>query len=309
MDPSKAEQTRQRLGDAVRNDLKVLRADGRIIFPVDGVEATGEYEFEERLQRPARYQDLLDWPEQEKDLAPRAFDSLGDIAIVKIPPALEGKARDVGEALRRFLQARAVFHDRGVVGEFRTRDLVRIAGEGGTETTVHENGVRLTVDPAKAYYSPRLGAERARMVKMFQPTDHVVDLFGGVGPLAVQAAQVCRTTCVDLNPEACRLATINADQNKVDVDVICGDAKQVAATLDPADHIIMNLPHGAWDFLDAAAPAVKPGGQIHFHAIVDDDDMEPTRRLSAYGEILNRRHVRTYATGTSHYVWDICLSQ
>jgi tRNA (guanine37-N1)-methyltransferase len=317
---SQAEATRRRLIelDVLRLDLSVAKAGDDIVFPV--LDSCGPrmpvapFEFEARAVRPTSYLDLL--PPEVRDVAPRAFETLGDIVVVKVPPAQwEHRAR-IGRALLEFHAARAVFHDKGVKDEFRVRDLERIAGEGGPLTQVSENGVRLWVDLSKAYFSPRLAAERARVVAQVQPGEHVVDLFGGVAPFGVQAAlRGASVDSVDLNPEAVALAKRNAEAANVQdkVTLHLGDARVVAKLLAPADRILMNLPHGARDFLDVACRLVRPGGTVHYHEIstvegLDKRELALKKELAKLGRPVHAvavRVVRNYSPVEAHFAFDI----
>ncbi len=310
-----AEATRRRLQelDVLRHDLGVVKEADSIWFPVAGCPVglvTELRDFPKREKRAASYHDFL--PAAWRHEAPRAFDQLGDIVIVKIPPQLWEERAAIGAALLRFKGARAAFHDAGVTGEFRVRELERIAGEGTTATTVQENGVALHVDPAAAYYSPRLGMERARVASMCQPGEHAIDLFGGVAPQGIQLAKMGATVdSCDLNPAACALAEQNAASNRVEdrVQVHCGDAREIAGTLPPADRLIMNLPHGARAFLDLVPDLLRPGGTLHYHEIMDRT-LETERRdeLSAFGTVIGTRVVRTYSTQDDHIVFDVTRS-
>lgn len=319
---AEAESTRRRLRDldVLRHDLKATRDGAHIVFPVIDSDAprldTRPFDFEPRDRRPDRYPDLLDWPDEEKEALPRAFEAMGDLAILKVPESLWDRRSEVGEALRRFTDARAVFHDHGVTGRFRTRDLERIAGEGGSRTEVAENGVRLWVDPAKAYFSPRLATERAAVVAQLEPGERVIDLFCGVAPLVVQAAWAGATAeGVEWNPDAVELARENLRRNRVEAVLHEGDAREVGPTLHPASHVVMNLPHGARQFLDVAAPLVAPGGVLHHHEIVEDEALAARREglvqdLGALGRpasVRAVRHVRNYAQGVGHYAFDLEL--
>lgn len=319
---AEAEATRRRLLelDVLRIDLAVARDGDDVIFPVQdtcGPQLPSvPFEFQPRAVRPTGYQDLLGWPAELKALAPRAFDQVGDILIVKVPHELEDKTKELGRALLDFHPAaRAAFHDRGVKDEYRVRDLVRIAGAGESLTQVNENGVRLWVDPAKAYFSPRLATERARLAALVRPGEHVIDLFGGVAPFAVQAARAgASVDCIDLNPAACDLARRNVVANGVEgrVRIHQGDARQVAATLPPADRIVMNLPHGAKAFLDVAARAAKPGATVHYHEILDPTQADQRARavadeLQHHGwpcRLMGHRVVRNYSPQEAHVAFD-----
>lgn len=317
-----AEATRRRLLelDVLRLDLTVAKSGDDIVFPV--VDSCGPhlntapFDFQSRAVRADGYQDLLGWPADVLAVAPRAFDQVGDIIVVKVPPQLTARAAELGEALLRFHDARAVFHDRGVKDPFRVRDLQRIAGVGDALTQVAENGVRLWVDLSKAYFSPRLATERAREAGLIRPGEHVVDLFGGVAPFAIQAAlRGADVDCVDLNPDAARLAQSNVNEAKVGarVRVHEGDAREVAKGLAPADRIAMNLPHGAKEFLDVAARLAKPGATLHYHEILSSADAAKRGAAVAaelarhgwHGRVVSHRVVRNYSPGEAHIAFDI----
>lgn len=317
---SEAEATRRRLLelDALRIDLAVAKAGDDVVFPV--VESCGTklptvpFDFEARAVRPASYLDLL--PPEVRDGAPRAFETLGDIVVVKVPPSEWGHRAVLGRALLEFHGARAVFHDRGVKDEFRVRDLERIAGEGEPLTQVSENGVKLWVDLSRAFFSPRLAAERARVAALVKPGEHVVDLFGGVAPFGVQAAlRGAVVDTVDLNPDAVALARRNVEACGVAdrVRVHEGDAREVARGLAPADRVFMNLPHGAHKFLDVACRLVKPGGTVHHHEIMAVEAVEKREKaLKREMERLGRpvravsiRTVRNYSPIEAHFAIDL----
>jgi tRNA (guanine37-N1)-methyltransferase len=312
---SEAEATRRQLveSNALRDDLKVLSRAEDVVFPV--TEGAQAFEFVARDRRARNFTDLL--PTELRAQAPRAHDVLGDIIVIKIPEGLTAHAGAIGAALLEFHQARAVFHDNGVVGVFRTRHLERIAGTGGSRTQVSENGVRLVIDPAGAYFSPRLATERERMTGMAASGQTWIDLFGGVGPLAVQLARAGATVhCNDLNPDACAMARENATLNQVDVTVHNLDAKDAPARLSPADHVVMNLPHGAKDFLASGATLCLPGGVLHHHEILLKDRL-PQRQTELIAEfaalgrvaaIRTVRHVRDYSSLDAHYTFDVVLS-
>ncbi|MEA3202636.1 MAG: tRNA (guanine37-N1)-methyltransferase [Thermoplasmata archaeon] len=317
---SEAEATRRRLLelDALRIDLAVARAGDDVVFPV--LDSCGPrmptvpFEFEPRAVRPTSYLDLL--PPEVRDGAPRAFEALGDIVVVKVPPAQWAHRATIGRALQEFHAARAVFHDHGVKDEFRVRELERIAGAGEALTQVSENGVRLWVDLARAYFSPRLAAERARVVALVRPGEHVVDLFGGVAPFGVQAAlKGAVVDSVDLNPDAVALARRNVESCGVQGKVTLheGDARVVAKSLAPADRVFMNLPHGARRFLDVACRLVKPGGTVHHHEILAVDDVDAREvaikkemaRLGRPVHGVSIRTVRNYSPVEAHVAIDL----
>lgn len=327
-----AEATRKRLQElgVLRIDLEVAKDSDDILFPVADscgpTLPTESWDFTARAVRTRSYTELLDWPPELLDLAPRAFEQLGDIVVVKVPKELAEDPRpaQLGDALLRFHAARAVFHDKGVKGEFRTRDLVRIAGTGDSLTRVAENGVSLWVDLSRAYFSPRLATERHRVAALVRPGEHLVDLFGGVAPQGIQAARKgAAVDTIDLNPDAMPLAQRNVRDAGVEalpgrpplagqVAVHLGDARAVAARLAPADRVTMNLPHGAKHFLDVAASVLKPGGTLHYHEILAPQDVA-TRAAAVIAELKGHdwecrlsgtRVVRNYSPSEAHVVFD-----
>jgi tRNA (guanine37-N1)-methyltransferase len=319
-----AEATRRRLLelDALRIDLAVAKDGDDIIFPV--AEACGPtlptipFDFDARQLRPAGYQDLLPWPSDLVALAPRAFDQVGDSVVVKVPPELKGQARvaELGDAILRFHHARAVFADGGVKDPYRVRALELIAGEGGALTQVNENGLRLWVDLSKAYFSPRLASERGRVAALVKQNETVADLFGGVAPFGVQAAaRGAEVDSIDINPDAIDLAKRNVTDLRLQgrVRLWLGDAREVSKELRPADRVIMNLPHGAKHFLDAAARVAKPTAMVHYHEILPPEQaaMRAEKVLEEMGEagwngrLASHRTVRNYSPQEAHVVFDL----
>ena len=318
-----AETTRRRLLelDALRLDLAVAKDGEDVVFPVldscGPTLPTAPYDFDARQLRPAGYQDLLPWPPELVSVAPRAFDQVGDIVVVKVPPEIKGpRIAELGDAMLRFHHARAVFHDAGVKDPHRVRALERIAGEGGALTQVNENGVRLWVDLSRAYYSPRLATERARVAAMVKQNETVADLFGGVAPFGIQAAmRGAEVDSVDINPDAVDLAKRNVTEHKLQgrVRLWLGDAREVAKDLRLADRVVMNLPHDAKHFLDVAARVAKPSATIHYHEILPPGQaftrsqlvLRELDRCGWSGRMASHRIVRNYSPQESHVVFDL----
>jgi tRNA (guanine37-N1)-methyltransferase len=213
---------------------------------------------------------------------PQAFDIIGDIVVIDIPPQLKPYQNTIGEAiLQTQKNVVAVLGKAGDInGVFRVRDYDFIAGEHKTKTIHKEFGCQYHVDIAKAYFSPRLSHEHERVAALVQDGETVVDLFAGVGPFSVLIGKrnpKGKVYAVDLNPDAVELLTVNIRANKVENHVfpILADAREIVATKlkGTADRVIMNLPETAIDFVDAACNAIKPrGGVVHFYGFVRSPD-------------------------------------
>jgi len=144
-----------------------------------------------------------------------------------------------------------------VQGEFRIRDLRVVAGEPKTETVHKEYGCQYEIDLACVYFTQRLATERKRIADQVGGGDVVVDMFAGAGPFSILAAKSAReVVAIDKNPVATAYLEKNARLNRIsNMRIICSDAADVAYNHDLAhiaDHVIMNLPHSADEFLDEA---------------------------------------------------------
>lgn len=234
--------------------------------------------FSERKR--ARPRDLLDSmrgtiPQDLLRSLPRAYDIIGDIAIIDIPHDLNEFAPAIGRGVLEVNpRSRLVLRISGdVTGTFRTRQFQIIAGSGSTETLHREFSCDFHLDLASVYFNPRLSHERMRIAKQVGMHERIIDMFAGVGPYSILIAKTEVTsniTAIDANPEACRYLRENIFANGVAdrVTPVLADARTaISRSLQgSATRVIMNLPLEAIGFMDAAAQAVKSdGGTIHFY--------------------------------------------
>ncbi len=307
-----AEKTRRKLLElgVLAKGYSVKREGDLVLFPVtgplDGFELV-EAEFEKLKKRPHSYREVVDVPEEVKPLLPSSFDIIGDIAIIELPDELKPYGKAIGEAiLKVHRHIKAVFAKGSKVeGEYRVRELVHLAGKNRTETIHRENGIRLKLDVAKVYFSPRLATERMRIFRKTRPGEVVFDMFAGVGPYSLLLARKAKLVfAVDINPWAVRYLEENVRLNKTNnVVPILGDVRKVAGKI-KADRVIMNLPKFADKFLREAMLSVKPGGVIHYYGFGPEEDLfseheekikAVARELGLTVEFIDRRKVRPYA--------------
>ncbi len=256
----------------------------------------------------------------------RAFDIIGDIAILKMSGALLPKKQLIGEALMSVHHniKTILLQTSPVKGEYRTRNLEHVAGENRTETIHAEHGCKLKVDIAKTYFSPRLATERLRTAKLVKPGETIINMFAGVGSYSIIIAkhsQAAKIYSIDLNPSAVEYMTENIRINKFGSRIIpiFGDAREVIEThlKKTADRVIMPLPENAKNFLDSAVKALKPsGGIIHLYDFGQEPDLfGPTLKFAREAipnreiELAGKSVVRTYAPKTYHIVLDIAVSR
>ncbi|MGA7650248.1 MAG: methyltransferase domain-containing protein, partial [Thermoplasmata archaeon] len=223
---------------------------------------------------PARYRDLLPWPEAEKDALPRSFDIVGDVVLIRLPDPLEPRKEAVGDALLRFVPgARLVGLDHGVHGPERRRRVERIAGAGPWRTRHRENGVELEVDVERAYFSPRLAREHARVAEDVRAGDRVYDLCCGVGPFSVTIAHLGRAasvTAVDANPDAIALLrdTLARHPFAGRVEAVRARLEEFLPAASPVERVVLNLPHEGIKYLASVARTVAPGGRLYYYEVV-----------------------------------------
>lgn len=307
---NRGEQTRRDLIElgVVDTNLKIRTENDDLLIPVlkhiEGYE-TGIGDFEEIIIERSTAEILGFSP---------AYEHIGDIAIIDRQQA---QAQRVAQVLLKQNRIKTVLQaETSVTGEYRTRSLSILAGERRTRTLYRENKCRYLIDLSKVYFTPRLATERARIADKIHDGAIVVDMFAGVGPFSILIAKRsprAHVIAIDKNPDAIRYLKENVKLNKVEnVKIIDRDARDAVKEISGADHVIMNLPHSAIEFLDAAFGVLKNGGIIHFYAIAHENDLfdgilkriEDIAELSGFHIVpLNKRVVRPYAP----YQFNICI--
>lgn len=204
-----------------------------------------------------------------------AYDMVGDMAIIIIPPELVAKEQLIAEAVLAGNKKIKVVAKRAgnYGGEFRTIPLQVLAGENRKETEVRESGVRLLVNPETVYYSVRSGNERRRLAALVQPGESVLVLFSGIGPYPLIIAgysQAKSIVGIEKNPEAHAYGLENLRRNKKlkNIRLYLGDVRDVVPALAATyDRVVMPLPAGGESFLPCALEALKANGVLHFYAL------------------------------------------
>ncbi len=282
---SRGEKVRRWLSEAglLRTDLKIATEPGRLVLPLlrpppvppDGTELV-ERVFDP-LSPPSAgsYRDRIDLPEGERAKLPRAFDVVGDIVLIRLPSELKGRGAEIGRALLEFVPGcRLVGADEGVHGEERRRRLVPLAGSGPWTTRHHENGLSIDVDLERAYFSPRLAREHARVARQVRSGERVFDLCCGVGPFALTIARdgrASRVTAVDHNPVAAALVRENARRLGLDgrIEVVEERVERFAERSGTADRVVFNLPHGGIKYASGVGNLVEIGGVLHYYEVTE----------------------------------------
>jgi tRNA (guanine37-N1)-methyltransferase len=263
----------------------------------------------------------LDFPAEEHRISPEellgfrpSFEVVGDIAMIED----EGQDSErIASALMATCKSirTVIVPISDVEGEYRTRRFRHVAGERRTVTVHREHGLSYLVDLEGAYFTERLGTERLRLARQVRTGQVVLDMFAGVGPFALlMAKHGARVIAIDKNPVAVRCLRENARRNKIqDIKILEGDARELALRYEgSADHVIMNLPHSASEFLDPALKAARPGGVVHYYCIAPEDDLyrdwkaieSAAEQIGTSVESVYRGVVRSYAPHRLNVVID-----
>ncbi|AKB46276.1 tRNA (Guanine37-N1) -methyltransferase [Methanosarcina sp. Kolksee] len=320
----KGEPVRRRLLELeiLDNSVKISADEVFLYLPLTRVPAPGELEsFPEEIELMEfefKPQEKKPVPEDLLGFSP-AYEVIGDIALLEDPELDKEKASRIADALLlTHSNIKTVLKPlTPVIGEFRVREFEVVAGEPRTETIHREYGCRYKVDLSRAYFTPRLSTERSRILSRVKEGDTIVDMFAGVGPYSILIAKSkkpSKVLAIDKNPDAVRYLRENIILNSAkNIEAIEGDARKEAKKFaGTADHVIMNLPHSAFEFLDSAVLLAKPGGILHYYGITPEDELfessielirEAAEKAGRKIEVLEKRVVRSYAP----HQYNICI--
>ncbi|AGB30881.1 hypothetical protein C488_03045 [Natrinema pellirubrum DSM 15624] len=316
------EAVRSALADAdlIDDDYEIAVEDGWLYIPVADPDATAALlEGGEIVSRTVSERDQQTTPADLLAFDP-TYERLGRAALIDEDDP--ERARAIADAvLESDLPVETVLNKASKVkGETRVRDWELLAGEN-TEVVHREYGCEFLLDLAEVYFSPRLATERHRVAKQVSSGERAFDMFAGVGPFVIPFAKR-GATCVgvDLNPDAIEYLRENAARNGVEerVTAINEDVREVATEYaDWADRLVMNLPHSADEFLEAAVTLAGDDCTLHYYDIQHEDDPfgpgERAIRAAAepeYDVTVETRHtVRSYAPHELNVCLDVRLER
>lgn len=199
---------------------------------------------------------------------PTGFSQIGHIIHLNLRDSQLPYKDLIGQVfLDKIPNAKTVVNKTNVIdATFRFFSMEILAGEENTEVEVKENGLRYQFDFSKVYWNPRLGTEHEKIVNFLKPEDVLYDVFAGVGPFAVPAARKgIKVLANDLNPESYKWLLKNAKINKTKGNITAFNKdgrdflrnevktdilKRRENNQSGVEHIVMNLPAMAVEFLD-----------------------------------------------------------
>lgn len=207
-----------------------------------------------------------------------AYDHIGSIAVVE---SRGQKLKQLKSFALRLLQQKSIktvlLRSGGRKGRHRLYDYKHLAGVKTTETEHRESGVRIKLDVAKCYFSPRLSNERLRIAKQVKKGEKVLVMFSGVAPyplIIAKHANPKKIVGVEINKTAHKFAVKNLTLNKMNnvIGLIQGDVKKIIPRMKGKfDRIVMPFPLlAAKKYFKTAFKAAKKGTTINLYIFSED---------------------------------------
>ena len=242
----------------------------------------------------------------------RAFDVVGDIAIIENTKGFEDVAVQIAEALLEVHRnvASVYVKDGGHEGDYRVQRYRWLAGEERTTTLHRENGYTIELDIATTYFSPRLGGERMRIAQLAGNGERVLVLGSGVGPYPLcieKRSSATRIVGVEFNEDAHRWALTNVERNRCTrIECVCADALDYLARTDNLfDRIVMPLPAQSLDLLDQAWNRLAESGTLHVYLFVEESQINDPPLGTYKDRITHVEVVGAAAPGTLRVCFDL----
>ncbi len=204
----------------------------------------------------------------------RAYDILGDIAIVKFPRdwSLHEKKKFGERILVRNNSVKTVLEKTGKFkGRLRKQETRFLCGVKNKEVVYKENGCVFRFHVDGTYFSPRLSNERKEVASLIKNGEDVFVMFAGVAPFSIVVAKNSRAGKVynnEINRVANKYARLNVELNKVrnKIEFLDGDVKRVVEKLKKKfDVIVMPRPQLKNSFLEQAFAVSKKGTRIFYY--------------------------------------------
>ena len=264
--------------------------------------------------------------DEELRALPRGFQTIGEVAIIKLNPILLGKKKLIAKKYLELLPSiKSVYLNSGrVKGQFRTPERIEyLVGIENSIITHKEHGVIYKFDFTKIMFSMGTLSERKFLATLVKDGEVIVDMFAGIGYFSLPMAKHAnpkKIYSIELNPESFDYLSENIRLNHFEdiISPIKGDCKIEVINLSnsgiKADRVIMGVFPAPKEFIKEALTLAKAEGTIfHYEGIADKDDyislfkeFEDIARNSEFKcKLLGKRFVKSYGPGLYHTVFDI----
>ena len=225
----------------------------------------------------------------------RAFDLLGNVALVKFPNDFKGNKKKFAEdILKSNKSVKTVLEKSGKFsGRLRKLKTKWLAGEKNKEVLYKENNCVFRFNIDTTYFSSRLSGERKELSSMIKKNDEVLVMFAGVSVFPIVLAKNSKAKKVysnEINREANKYGKLNIELNKVKdkVELVPGDVKKVSLKLagtarctpncrvrgQKFDVIVMPRPQLKDSFLEQAFKLSKKGTRIFYYDFCKVEDID-----------------------------------
>jgi len=207
----------------------------------------------------------------------RAFDLLGNIAIVNFPKDCKQaeKKKFAEKLLKEQKSIKTVLEKQGKIqGRLRKIKTKYLAGEKTKEVLYKENACVFRFNVDTTYFSPRLSNERKEIASMIKKGEDILVMFAGVAPFPIVIAKNSKAKRIvsnEINREASKYANLNVELNKVKdkVEIVQGDIKRVTEKFKKQgmkfDVIVMPRPQLKDSFLEQAFMLSKKATRIYYY--------------------------------------------
>jgi len=223
-------------------------------------------------------------------LKQRAFDVLGNIAIVNFPRNTKQKEKRkfAERVLTSQKSIKTVLEKVGKVkGRLRKIKTKYLAGEKTKEVLYRENGCVFRFNVDTTYFSPRLSNERKEIASKIKPNEKVLVMFAGVAPFSIVIARNSKAKVFsnEINKQANKYGKMNIELNnlKNKVEMLNGDIKKVAERLiknkEKFDVIVMPRPNLKETFLKWAFALAKKGTRIYYYGFCGCSEAEKKKLI------------------------------
>jgi tRNA wybutosine-synthesizing protein 2 len=278
--------------------------------------------FKNKLKKNLR--DIL--TEEELRLLPRGFQSLGEIIIIKLNPALIEKEKIIANKYLELLpRIRSVYINRGkIIGTFRAPESIQfLDGEDNPIVEHKEHEIIYRFDITKIMFSKGNLKERKFLATLVKKGEVIVDMFAGIGYFSLPIAKhslVEKIYSIEINPESYKYLVENIKLNHLEekIQPIKGNCKIEVIKLSKsgikADRVIMGVFPAPKEYINEALSLVKNEGTIfHYEGVVEEekymilfDEFQNVAEKKGFNcELKAHRFVKSYGPKLYHVVLDI----
>lgn len=268
--------------------------------------------------------------DQELELLPSGFQTVGKVIIIKLKPELMDKKELLAETYLKLLPyIRSVYINLGKIeGEYRTPERIDyLAGEKNPEVLHKEHGVKYKFDITEIMFSQGNLNERKHLGNLVDDGEIIVDMFAGIGYFSLPMAVLSKPEkiySIEINPTAYKYLETNIELNDVEDTVIPihGDCKEKTIELSKrgikADRVVMGVFPAPKDYIEEALAVTKDSGTIiHYEGIVDGENelklyeefTDVATKSGFKTKLLDNRFIKSYGPNLYHSVYDIKVNK